>query len=151
MKRTKYIIKPTDNFIGIQKNLFLLGCKWGYGEHEIIHFKINPQYLYINENLVISYGDDEETFGKYISYEHKPISYIFGKVKEIRTPMLYDSCIDDMELCISLLKENHVDGETMQYILERVGQDDQMHSQLIMSKPIKDTLEVLLEKVEVQF
>ena len=56
-----------------------------------------------------------------------------------------------MELCISLLKENHVDGETMQYILERVGQDDQMHSQLIMSKPIKDTLEVLLEKVEVQF
>jgi len=150
MKRTKYIIKPTDNFIGIQKNLFLLGCRWSWGPDQDV-IMIHPQYIYVDKNLYISHGECKEVFDKYISYEHKPISYIFEKVKELRTPMLYDSCRDDMELCISLLKENHVDGETMQYILERVGQDDQMHSQLIMSKPIKDTLEVLLEKVEVQF
>ena len=67
-----------------------------------------------------------------------------------KKPMLYKDYIDDIELCISLLKEIHVDGETMQYILEEVGQDDQMHSQLIMSKPIKYTLEILIEKADIQ-
>jgi hypothetical protein len=40
-----------------------------------------------------------------------------------------------------------VDGETMQYILEKTGMDDQMHRQLIMSKPVTDTIDLLLEKL----
>ena len=62
--------------------------------------------------------------------------------------MLYRKHSDIIDLCISLLKIIEVDGETMQYILEKVGQDDQMHFQLVMSKPIKDTLEILAEKVD---
>lgn len=62
--------------------------------------------------------------------------------------MLYRKYSDIIDLCISLLKSIEVDGETMQYILEKVGQDDQMHFQLVMSKPIKDTLEILAEKVD---
>ena len=48
---------------------------------------------------------------------------------------------------IQQLKDIDVDGETMQYILENVGMDDQMHRQLIMSKPIESTTELLEEKL----
>ena len=41
-----------------------------------------------------------------------------------------------------------VDGETMQYILESVGMDDQMLRQLIMSNPQSETIDLLAEKIE---
>ena len=41
-----------------------------------------------------------------------------------------------------------VDGETMQYILESVGMDDQMLRQLIMSNPQSDTIDLLQEKIK---
>lgn len=46
------------------------------------------------------------------------------------------------------LKGDCVDGETMQYILERVGMEDQMLRQLIMSNPESDTKDILEEKIE---
>jgi len=42
----------------------------------------------------------------------------------------------------------NVDGETMQYILERVGMDDQMHRQLIMSKSTITTMDLIIEKIK---
>ena len=39
-----------------------------------------------------------------------------------------------------------VDGETMQYILNKVGMEDQMHRQLVMTMPTEKTLELLDEK-----
>ena len=45
---------------------------------------------------------------------------------------------------ITLLKG--VDGETMQYILEQIGMDDQMHRQLIMSRNTPETSMLLEEK-----
>tara|TARA_B110000503_G_scaffold2122_1_gene2805 strand:- start:6362 stop:6679 length:318 start_codon:yes stop_codon:yes gene_type:complete len=45
-------------------------------------------------------------------------------------------------------KGDCVDGETMQYILESVGMDDQMLRQLIMSNPQSDTIDLLQEKME---
>jgi len=63
-------------------------------------------------------------------------------------PILYRKHSVTIDLCISLLKSIEVDGETMQYILEKIGQDDQMHFQLVIFKPIKDTLEILAEKVD---
>ena len=41
-----------------------------------------------------------------------------------------------------------VDGETMQYILERIGMTDQMLRQLVMSNPESDTKDLLEEKRE---
>ena len=41
---------------------------------------------------------------------------------------------DKVERVISDLSHIGVDGETMQYILERVGMEDQMLRQLIMSQ-----------------
>jgi hypothetical protein len=49
---------------------------------------------------------------------------------------------------IDILREIEVDGETMQYILERVGMTDQMLRQLIMSNPESDTKDILEEKIE---
>jgi len=45
-------------------------------------------------------------------------------------------------------KGDSVDGETMEYILERVGMTDQMLRQLIMSNPQSDTIDLLQEKIE---
>ena len=39
---------------------------------------------------------------------------------------------------IDMLREINVDGETMQYILEKVGMSDQMLRQLVMSQPIDE-------------
>ena len=45
---------------------------------------------------------------------------------------------DKIERIISDLSHIGVDGETMQYILENVGMEDQMLRQLMMSQPIEE-------------
>jgi hypothetical protein len=49
---------------------------------------------------------------------------------------------------IAKLKVIDVDGETMQYILQQVGMEDQMLRQLVMSNPESDTKDLLEEKKE---
>ena len=56
---------------------------------------------------------------------------------------LYD--IEAVNEIIEKLKAIDIDGEQMQYIIERVGMSDQMHRQLIMSKGLSDS-EILLEE-----
>ena len=43
-----------------------------------------------------------------------------------------------------------VDGETMQYILERVGMEDQMLRQLIMSQPIEEVEYMFKERKQLE-
>ena len=52
-----------------------------------------------------------------------------------------------VELIIATLKNINVDGETMEYILEQVGMNDQMLRQLIMNNPESDTKDILEEKI----
>lgn len=52
-----------------------------------------------------------------------------------------------IEDIIQELKFLDVDGETMQYILEKVGMEDQMLRQLIMSNPESDIKDLLEEKL----
>ena len=47
---------------------------------------------------------------------------------------------------IEKLKEIDIDGENMQFILEKVGMEEQMHRQLVMTKPIADTKLLIQEK-----
>jgi hypothetical protein len=51
------------------------------------------------------------------------------------------------EQIINTLREIDVDGETMQYIIESIGMNDQMLRQLVMTNPYTDTLDLLKEKV----
>jgi len=53
-----------------------------------------------------------------------------------------------VEDIIEELKFLDIDGETMQYILEKVGMTDQMLRQLIMSNPESDTKDLLEEKIK---
>ena len=46
---------------------------------------------------------------------------------------------------IENLKRIDVDGETMQYIIEKLGMDDQMLRQLVLTKPRIQTLNMLDE------
>ena len=48
---------------------------------------------------------------------------------------------------IERLKAIDVDGEQMEFILEKVGMTDQMHRQLIMNNPESDTKDLLEEKI----
>ena len=48
---------------------------------------------------------------------------------------------------IDILEDIDIDGETMQYIIEKVGMTDQMLRQLIMTNPYTDTSDLLEEKV----
>jgi len=49
---------------------------------------------------------------------------------------------------IDLLETIEVDGETMQYILNKVGMEDQMLRQLIMSQPIEEVRYMIEEREE---
>ena len=49
---------------------------------------------------------------------------------------------------IENFKRIDIDGETMQYIIEKLGMDDQMLRQLVMTKPKTQTEELLNEKIE---
>ena len=61
-----------------------------------------------------------------------------------KTPQTHEFVKD----IIAKLKVIDVDGETMQYIIEQVGMNDQMLRQLIMSNPESDTKDLLDEKIE---
>ena len=53
----------------------------------------------------------------------------------------------EVQNIIDKLKFIQVDGETMQYIIEKVGMTDQMLRQLVMNNPYTDTSDLLEEKV----
>ena len=50
---------------------------------------------------------------------------------------------------IELCKDIDIDGETMEYILEKVVMTDQMLRQLVMNNPQSDIMDLLFEKVEI--
>ena len=50
---------------------------------------------------------------------------------------------------IKLCKDIDIDGETMEYILEKVAMTDQMLRQLVMNNPQSNTIDLLNEKIEV--
>jgi len=45
-------------------------------------------------------------------------------------------------------KRVDIDGETIQYIIEKLGMDDQILRQLVMTKPKSQTEELLNEKMK---
>lgn len=49
---------------------------------------------------------------------------------------------------IQQLKQMEVDGETMQYILQQVGMDEQMLRQLMMSMPMYQVESLMVERKE---
>ena len=49
---------------------------------------------------------------------------------------------------IENFKRIDIDGETMQYIIEKLGMGDQMLRQLVMTKPKSQTEELLNEKIK---
>ena len=49
---------------------------------------------------------------------------------------------------IELCKDIDIDGETMEYILEKVAMTDQMLRQLVMNNPQSNIMDLLLEKVD---
>ena len=49
---------------------------------------------------------------------------------------------------IELCKDIDIDGETMEYILEKVAMTNQMLRQLVMNNPQSDIMDLLFEKVE---
>ena len=71
---------------------------------------------------------------------------------EIACDLTNDECLtwkyynyNEVDGIINKLKDLDIDGQQMQYILEKVGMSDQMHRQLVMSRPIQDS-EILLQE-----
>jgi len=56
----------------------------------------------------------------------------------------------EVQNIIDKLKFIQVDGETMQYILEKVGMSDQMLRQLVMSQPIGEVEYMFEERKELE-
>ncbi len=53
-----------------------------------------------------------------------------------------------VETVIDMLNHINVDGETMHYIIEQVGMNDQVLRQLIMNNPESDIKDLLEEKID---
>lgn len=54
-----------------------------------------------------------------------------------------------VEEVIENLKRIEIGGETMQYIIERLGMNDQMLRQLVLSNPQSDTYDLLQEHISI--
>ena len=52
-----------------------------------------------------------------------------------------------VDAVIQYLNAIEVDGETMEYILEKVNMREQMLRQLIMSSPVRDVRELFEERI----
>jgi len=95
-----------------------------------------------DKSLIITY-DDRGYFKSYfvnredITAQMAESGYVESRVKSV---------IETLKALT--YKGDCVDGETMQYILEKVGMTDQMLRQLVMNNPYTDTSDLLDEKVE---
>lgn len=85
--------------------------------------------------------------GRELIIEWNELGY-FKSYKVIYETAQMEQHATNVNRVINILREIDVDGETMQYILERVGMTDQMLRQLIMSNPYTDTSDILQEKVQ---
>lgn len=56
--------------------------------------------------------------------------------------------IDKINSIIDSINELHVDGETMEYIVNNTHFDDYLHRYLIMSRPIEYSNSFIEEKLE---
>lgn len=90
--------------------------------------------------------DRNDVMDKAIKFANKRREEREKREKELEfktKKLLYDKIIND-------LKELDVDGEMMQYVIEGVGMDDQMHRQLILSKDKDATINLLEELNELK-
>ena len=105
----------------------------------------HPQPL-LEENVHV---DD---LGRHIICEECESSFNVGGDEEPTYQCSKPETHDKVKQIINLLKTldngDCVDGETMEYILEKVGMTDQMLRQLVMNNPYTDTSDLLAEKVE---
>jgi len=53
-----------------------------------------------------------------------------------------------VEEIIAMFEHMNVDGETMEYVIEKTNMREQMLRQLIMSSPLKEVQTLLEEKLE---
>jgi len=60
------------------------------------------------------------------------------------------SNIDKINEIINSINELHVDGETMEYIVNNTRFDDYLHRYLIMSRPLEYSKTFIEEKIEIQ-
>tara|TARA_R110000751_G_scaffold230277_1_gene331787 strand:+ start:919 stop:1122 length:204 start_codon:yes stop_codon:yes gene_type:complete len=60
-------------------------------------------------------------------------------MKEIKAQVVQEA--------IENLRRIDLDGETMQYIIEKLGMNDQMLRQLVLSNPQSDTYDLLQENI----
>lgn len=56
---------------------------------------------------------------------------------------------DKVKKIVDFIDGLDIDGETMQEVLERVGMDEQMYRQLVMSNDTKVTMDLIMEKKEI--
>lgn len=91
-------------------------------------------------------GDRNDVIDKAIKFANKKREEREKRERELefRTKkLLYDKIIND-------LKTLDVDGEMMQYVIEGVGMDDQMHRQLVLTKDKDATINLLDELNELK-
>ena len=112
----------------------LASTKTGMG-----HSMSNLQIGYKNGNRLPDHIQDIEGFLK---------DHILNCIEDSVKTYLPDSYVtyheleqedDRVNVVINILKDIEVDGETMQYIIEELGMNDQMLRQLILSNPQSDT------------
>ena len=87
--------------------------------------------------------NNQENGGYYLEMFKEDFELPSVPTELCKTPQTHEFVKD----IIAKLKVIDVDGETMQYIIEQVGMNDQMLRQLIMSNPHTDTTDILEEKV----
>ena len=69
--------------------------------------------------------------------------YLLGNNKDMNKSEYNEARVQNI---IKMLNEMDVDGETMEYIINQVGMEQQMLRQLIMSSPIEWSVRLLNEK-----
>jgi hypothetical protein len=94
------------------------------------------------KSLKITY--DERGYFKSYFVDVEPITYQMGLSSYI------EQQVKGVIKTLKYLTYNgqSVDGETMQYILEKIGMEDQMLKQLVMSQPIEDVRYMIEEREE---
>ena len=123
-KRLMFII---DDLINIERTL---------KEKNVDLTEINKQGVGLNtyiSNIEVACDLNSDEVNNWELNNPKEVNEFFNIVKEEEIDPKVQAIIDN-------LKEMDVNGETMQYILEKVGMENQMLKQLVMTSPFNEVI-----------
>ena len=140
--------KTEKKFLDEINNEILWGNFQPFEQHHDDEELLTLQYSKDNNFVAFEYIGGGRCFKEDQTFEEVLNEELLKEILKYEGAILDTKQREAVIQIVHKLKEIDVDGETLQYIISRVGMEDQMLRQLVMTLPLQQTLQLIQERVE---